>query len=130
MIIKIFDKNQFILLRNLSPMIKKKYRLPREIFDKIEVVLASDTLGRTGFVVVVLEPLTSGNDATQIQDILNFYPHQLKMQDNIQNLSVKEQDTWLTKGREWFMDAWKVKRESSYIYIIYSMMLDTLYGGR
>ncbi len=130
MIIKIFDKNQLILLRNLSPMIKKKYRLPREIFDKIEVVLASDTLGRTGFVVVVLEPLTSGNDATQIQDILNFYPHQLKMQDNIQNLSVKEQDTWLTKGREWFMDAWKVKRESSYIYIIYSMMLDTLYGGR
>lgn len=130
MIIKIFDKNQLILLRNLSPMIKKKYRLPREIFDKIEVVLASDTLGRTGFVAVVLEPLTSGNDATQIQDILNFYPHQLKMQDNIQNLSVKEQDTWLTKGREWFMDAWKVKRESSYIYIIYSMMLDTLYGGR
>lgn len=130
MIIKIYDKNQLILLRNLSPMIKKKYRLPREIFDKIEVVLASDTLGRTGFVVVVLEPLTSGNDATQIQDILNFYPHQLKMQDNIQNLSVKEQDTWLTKGREWFMDAWKVKRESSYIYIIYSMMLDTLYGGR
>ena len=130
MIIKIFDKNQLILLRNLSPMIKKKYRLPREIFDKIEVVLASDTLGRTGFVVVVLEPLTSGNDATQIQDILNFYPHQMKMQDNIQNLSVKEQGTWLTKGREWFMDAWKVKRESSYIYIIYSMMLDTLYGGR
>ena len=130
MIIKIFDKNQLILLRNLSPMIKKKYRLPREIFDKIEVVLASDTLGRTGFVVVVLEPLTSGNDVTQIQDILNFYPHQMKMQDNIQNLSVKEQGTWLTKGREWFMDAWKVKRESSYIYIIYSMMLDTLYGGR
>ena len=130
MIIKIFDKNQLILLRNLSPMIKKKYRLPREIFDKIEVVLASDTLGRTGFVVVVLEPLTSGNDVTQIQDILNFYPHQMKMQDNIQNLSVKEQGTWLTKGREWFMDVWKVKRESSYIYIIYSMMLDTLYGGR
>lgn len=66
----------------------------------------------------------------QIQDILNCYPHHLVMEDNIENVPIQEQDTWLTEDREWYMDTWKIKKEASYIYIFYSMTLDVLYGKR
>lgn len=128
MYIKIYKKSQLVLLRSLLPIIKKKYRIPVGIFDKIEVVFESRKLGRTGFIAILLEPIKSGNDVVQIQDTLNCYPHQLELEDNIEDVPIKEENTWLTKGREWYMDTWKIKKEESYIYILYFMDRDVLYG--
>lgn len=127
MYIKIYTKSQMILLRNVTSMFKKKYRLPSEILDKAETVLISRKLGRTGFIAILLEPIESGNDAIQIEDTLNCYPHHLILEDDIEDVVVKEDGTWLTEGREWYMDTWKIQKESSYIYIIYSMTIDALY---
>lgn len=76
------------------------------------------------------EPIKSGNDVIQIKDILNCYPHHLILEDDIEDVEVKEDGTWLTEGREWYMDTWKVQSESSNIYIIYSVTMDVLYGKR
>lgn len=130
MYIKIYTKSQLVLLRNLMPMFKKKYRLPSGIFDKVETVLVSRKLGRTGFIAILLEPIESGDDAVQIEDILNCYPHHLILEDDIEDVTVKEDGTWLTEGREWYMDTWKIQKESSYIYIIYSMSMDVLYAKK
>ncbi len=130
MYIKIYTKSQMVLLRNMMPLLKKKYRLPRGIFDKAERVLVSRKLGRTGFIAILPEPIKSGNDVTQIKDILNCYPHHLILEDDIEDVEVKEDGTWLTEGREWYMDTWKVQSESSNIYIIYSVTMDVLYGKR
>lgn len=46
MYIKIYTKSQLILLRNLMPVFKKKYILPRGIFDKVEAVLELKNLER------------------------------------------------------------------------------------
>lgn len=130
MYIKIYTKSQLILLRNLIPLFKKRYRLPNEIFDKAETVLELRTLGRTGFIAILLEPVDSRNDTVQIESILNCYPHHLEIEDHIEDVPIEEQDTWLTAGREWYMDTWKIKKEASYIYIIYSRTMDVLYGKR
>lgn len=128
MYIKIYTKSQLVLLRNLMPMFKKKCRLPSGILDKVETVLVSRKLGRTGFIAILLKPIDSGDDAIQIEDILNCYPHHLTLEDDIEDVAVKEDGTWLAEGREWYMDTWKIQKESSYIYIIYSMTMDVLYG--
>ena len=47
-----------------------------------------------------------------------------------EDVEIKEDGTWLTEGREWYMDTWKVQSESSNIYIIYSVTMDVLYGKR
>lgn len=94
------------------------------------MILESRELGRTGFIAILLNVIESGNDAAQIQDIINCYPHQLIMEDNIEDLPVQEDGTWLTKGREWYMDTWKIKKESSHVYIIYSMVVDTPYDKK
>lgn len=130
MYIKIYTKSQLVLLRNLMHMFKKKYRLPIGILDKVERVLVSRKLGRTGFIAILLEPIESGNDEIQIEDILNCYPHHLTLEDDIEDVAVKEDGTWLTEGREWYMDTWKIQKESSYIYIIYSMSMDVLYAKK
>ncbi len=126
MYIKIYTKSQLILLRNLIPIIKRKYRLPREIFSSIEKVLESRKLGRTGFIAILLKPIES--DTIEIGDILNCYPHQLKIKDNIECIQLKEKNTYMTKNKEWYMDIWEIKRESSYIYVIYSMTMEDIYG--
>ena len=85
MYIKIYTKSQMVLLRNMMPLLKKKYRLPRGIFDKAERVLVSRKLGRTGFIAILPEPIKSGNDVIQIKDILNCYPHHLILEDDIED---------------------------------------------
>lgn len=125
MFIKIYKKSQLLLLRSLLAFFKEKYRFPKEIFDTAERVLEYRELGRTGFIAILPIPLR--NDMTEIQDILNLYPHELKIKGDIADVLIEEQDTWLTKDRQWYMDKLKIKGENSYIYVIYSMTIKTLY---
>ena len=114
------------LLRNVSCLFKKKYRIPYELFECADRILDNKKLGKTGFIAVFLHALQ--NDTVEINDVINYYPHKLKIKGDIIDIPITEQQTWLTKEREWYMDTWKVKGESSYIYILYSMTLEKLYG--
>ena len=88
MYIKIYTKSQLILLRRLKPLLKKKYQLPDEIMDKIEIILKDRKLGKSGFVAILLELIT--NDITGIKDILDCYPRKLHIgEDNYQILCYK-----------------------------------------
>ena len=47
--LKFTQKSQLILLRRLKPLLKKKYQLPDEIMDKIEIILKDRKLGEKRF---------------------------------------------------------------------------------
>lgn len=127
MYIKIYTKSQLILLRSLMPLMKDKYRLPSGILNKVYEVLKDGSLGKHGFIAIIINPVQ--NDIVGIKDILNCYPYKLKIKGDIRDVKVEEQDSWMTKDREWYMDALKVKKQSSHIYVIYSMTLEVLYGS-
>ena len=126
MYIKIYTKSQLVLLRSVNGLFRKKYRLPQEILNRVEAILMVKDLGEHGFVAVLLDPVE--NDMTGIEDVLNCYPYILKDDEDVENVSVDESDTWLTKGKEWYMDTLKIKGEKSWIYAIYSMTVERIYG--
>lgn len=125
MYIKIYTKSQLVLLRNVNCLFRKKYRLPQEILNRVEAILMVKKLGEHGFVAVLLDPVE--NDMTGIEDVLNYYPYILKDDEDVENVSVDESDTWLTKGKEWYMDTLKIKGEKSWIYVLYSMKMQRIY---
>ena len=125
MYIKIYTKSQLVLLRSVNRLFRKKYRLPQEILNRVEAILMVKELGENGFVAVLLDPVE--NDMTGIEDVLNCYPYILKDDEDVENVSVDESDTWLTKGKEWYMDTLKIKGEKSWIYVLYSMTMQRIY---
>ncbi|MDM8235919.1 hypothetical protein [[Ruminococcus] torques] len=125
MYIKIYTKSQLVLLRSVNGLFRKKYRLPQEILNRVEAILMVKDLGEHGFVAVLLDPVE--NDMTGIEDVLNCYPYILKDDEDVENVSVDESDTWLTKGKEWYMDTLKIKGEKSWIYVLYSMTVQRIY---
>ncbi len=125
MYIKIYTKSQLVLLRNVNKLFRKKYRIPQGILDRIEAILMVKELGKHGFVAVLLQPVE--NDMTGIQDVLNCYPYILKDDADVVNIPVDETGTWMTKGKEWYMDVFKVQGEKSWIYAIYSMTIKRIY---
>ncbi len=125
MYIKIYTKSQLVLLRSVNRLFRKKYRLPQEILNRVEAILMVKDLGEHGFVAVLLDPVE--NDMTGIEDVLDCYPYILKDDEDVENVSVDESDTWLTKGKEWYMDTLKIKGEKSWIYALYSMTMQRIY---
>ena len=106
MYIKIYSKSQLILLRRLKPLFKRKYQLPNGILNKVENILKERELGKSGFVAILLEPVT--DDMTGIKDILDCYPRRLHIGEEVEDVSVVD--------------------DGSKIYVIYSMTLKSLYG--
>ena len=111
MYIKIYTKSQLVLLRSVNGLFRKKYRLPQEILNRVEAILMVKDLGEHGFVAVLLDPVE--NDMTGIEDVLNCYPRLLKDGEDVTDVPVEETNTWLTKGKEWYMDTLKIKGEKS-----------------
>ena len=126
MYIKIYTKSQLVLLRSVNRLFRKKYRLPQEILNRVEAILMVKELGENGFVAVLLDPVE--NDMTGIEDVLNCYPRLLKDGEDVTDVPVEETNTWLTKGKEWYMDTLKIKGEKSWIHAIYSMTVESIYG--
>ena len=126
MYIKIYTKSQLVLLRSVNGLFRKKYRLPQEILNRVEAILMVKDLGEHGFVAVLLDPVE--NDMTGIEDVLNCYPRLLKDGEDVRGVPGEETNTWLRKGKEWYMDTLKIKGEKSWIYAIYSMTVERIYG--
>lgn len=124
--IKIYSKSQLVLFRSVNKLFRKKYRLPQGVLDRIEAILMVKELGEHGFIAVLIEPVE--NDTTEIEDELNCYPRVLKDGEDIVDVPVKETNTRMTKGKEWYMDTLKMKGEKSWIYVIYSMTIKRIYA--
>ena len=124
--IKIYSKSQLVLFRSVNKLFRKKYRLPQGVLDRIEAILMVKELGEHGFIAVLIEPVE--NDITEIEDELNCYPRVLKDGEDIADVPVKETNTRMTKGKEWYMDTLKMKGEKSWIYVIYSMTIKRIYA--
>ncbi len=125
--IKIYTNSQLILLRSLVTVMKKKYRLPMEILEQVHRLLKDGKLGEQGFIAIILNPVK--DDMVGIKDILNLYPCKLKVKGDLEDIEIEGQKSWLTKGREWYIDTLEIRKESSYIYVIYSMTVKRLYGS-
>lgn len=126
MYIKIYTKSQLVLLRSVNVLFEEKYKIPADILNKVNRVFKERRIGKNGFIAILLEPVE--DDFEGIKDVLNCYPQKLKIGDDIEAVSVTEKHTWMTKGKEWYMDTMKIKGEESWVYAIYSMTLESIYG--
>lgn len=125
MYIKIYTKSQLVLLRSVNALFKDKYRIPTDILSKVGRLL-EEKLGKNGFIAILIEPVE--DDFEGIKDVLNCYPQKLRIGDDIEAIAVSEKHTWMTEGKEWYMDTMKIKGETSRVYAIYSMTLGRIYG--
>ena len=63
--IKIYTRSQLVLLRSLNRLLGR-YRLPRELMKRIDYILEDGSLGRKGFVLVLLDSVR--DDVREIED--------------------------------------------------------------
>lgn len=121
MYIKIYTKSQLILLKQVNLLFKKRKKIPDIVLKKAETVLESRPLGKAGFIAIFPDVLW--DDMREIKDELNCYPRRLDIGNDLENISVSGKD-----GREWYMDTIKIQGENNWIYAIYSMAVENLYG--
>jgi hypothetical protein len=124
MYIKIYTRSQLVLLRQLNTMLGK-YQIPGEILEEADKLLDRKKLGRSGFIAVMIEPLT--DSVEEVKMLLNCYPKRIEVSEHIRGIPIKQEGLWLTKRKEWYRDCWKVAGEQSNIYTIYPIKLRKYY---
>ncbi|MCM1064347.1 MAG: hypothetical protein NC420_07720 [Eubacterium sp.] len=116
--IKIYTKCQLVLLRNINPFLGR-YKLPRRVLRKIDYILEAETLGRQGFIVVILSPVK--DDIREIEDAVNVYPLEAKFDNDLDYEDVLKHSGDVAKGKEWFLDKLSIQGTDSQIYVLFSI---------
>lgn len=121
MYIKIYTKSQLILLKQINVLFKKRKKIPDVVLKEAEVILENRPLGKAGFIAIFPDVLW--DDIKEIKEKLNCYPRRLEIRNDLESISVSGQD-----GKEWYLDTIKIQGERSWIYAIYSMTIENIYG--
>lgn len=124
MYIKIYKESQLVLLRQLN-LLLGKYQIPREILMTVKRVMSKNKLGKSGFVAIFLNPLTDSEE--EIKTLLDCYPKKIEVGNKLDDIFIQDENCWMTKRKEWYLDYWKVVGEESSIYMIYSVKLKKSY---
>lgn len=124
MYIKVYTKSQLILLRSVNHLLGK-YTIPLEVLKTVERILRDEKTGENGFVAIILKPVTS--DLAELKDILNCYPQKLKLQEEVNELEVVDNGTWMTKRKNWYKDCFKLKGTDDKVYVLYAVKLKVYY---
>lgn len=80
MYIKIYTRSQLVLLRQLNILLGK-YQIPGEILEEADKLLDRKKLGRSGFIAVMIEPLT--DSVEEVKMLLNCYPKRIEVSEHI-----------------------------------------------
>lgn len=124
MYIKIYNKSQLILLEQMNPLLGK-YEIPLELLKKVERILTYERIGQKGFIAILLSPVKG--DIQEILNVLNYYPHRLKICSDAEQIEIPDNRLWMAKRKNWYKDCFKVKGEKSKVFVIYSIRLKPYY---
>ena len=67
------------MLRQVNPYMSK-YKIPREILEHVEDILDKKTLGKKGYVAIILNPIK--DDEVDVLDELNLNCNDVEIPDN------------------------------------------------
>ena len=122
--IKIYTRSQLVLLRSLNRLLGR-YRLPRELLKRIDYILEDKSLGRQGFVLVLLDAVK--DDVREIEDAINMYPIKVEMENDVIRLEIRDGGIPMTREREWYLNYVTVHKTDRRIGVIYSILKRHLY---
>ena len=92
--IKIYTRSQLVLLRSLNRLLGR-YRLPRELMKRIDYILEDGSLGRKGFVLVLLDSVR--DDVREIEDAINMYPIKVELENDVIRLEIRDGGSPMTR---------------------------------
>ncbi len=122
--IKIYTRSQLVLLRSLNRLLGR-YRLPRELLKRIDYILEDGSLGRKGFVLVLLDSVR--DDVREIEDAINMYPIKVELENDVIRLEIRDGGSPMTREREWYLNYGQVHKTARRIGVIYSIQKKHLY---
>lgn len=122
--IKIYTRSQLVLLRSLNRLLGR-YRLPRELLKRIDYILEDGSLGRKGFVLVLLDSVR--DDVREIEDAINMYPIKVELENDVIRLEIRDGGSPMTREREWYLNYVQVHKTARRIGVIYSIQKKHLY---
>lgn len=121
--IKIYSESQLVLLRNINPLLGR-YRIPREILEKVDYLLEMENFEGSNYILIVLSPVR--NDIRDIEDAVNLYPRSIEILNDVERQEIKD-TSCKTAKREWFLERVYVEDTKSLIFVLYSVPRKYLY---
>ena len=77
--ITVRKRRELKMLRQVNPYMSK-YKIPREILEHVEDILDKKTLGKKGYVSIILNPIK--DDEVDVLDELNLNCNEVEIPDN------------------------------------------------
>ena len=77
--ITVRKRRELKMLRQVNPYMSK-YKIPREILEHVEYILDKKTLGKKGYVAIILNPIK--DDEVDVLDELNLNCNEIEIPDN------------------------------------------------
>lgn len=118
-VLKIRSKNAFRLLKQLNPYLGK-IRIPGEVLETADKLLAKKNLGKEGYVAVFMEPMDGFMDS--IMEVLGLDIRQVIIpNDDIFQIETRGKKHPMKKNREWFYYDILLPENMGKVYAVYSM---------
>ncbi|MGF0103561.1 hypothetical protein [Bariatricus sp. SGI.019] len=97
-----------------------KYKIPREILEHVEDILAKKTLGKKGYVSIILNPIK--DDEVDVLDELNLNCNEVEIPDNnFFYIVIKGKKHPMKKKKRWYSYDIILPENGGRIYVIYCM---------
>lgn len=107
------------MLRQVNPYMSK-YKIPREILEHLEDILDKKTLGKKGYVAIILNPIK--DDEVDVLDELNLNCNEVEIPDNnFFYIVIKGKKHPMKKKKRWYSYDIILPENGGRIYVIYCM---------
>ena len=110
--IAIRKRSELKMLRQINPFLTR-YKIPREVLNRVEGIFSNKDLGKDGYVAIILEPIN--DDCSDVMEELNLDYTLVEVPDNnYYQIPVK-------RTRRWNSYDIVLSENRGKIYVIYSM---------
>ena len=117
--ITVRKRRELKMLRQVNPYMSK-YKIPREILEHVEEILDKKTLGKKGYVSIILNPIK--DDEVDVLDELNLNCNEVEIPDNnFFYIVIKGKKHPMKKKKRWYSYDIILPENSGRIYVIYCM---------
>ena len=77
--IAIRKRSELKMLRQINPFLTR-YKIPREVLNRVEGIFSNKDLGKDGYVAIILEPIN--DDCSDVMEELNLDYTLVEVPDN------------------------------------------------
>lgn len=122
--IAIRKRSELKMLRQINPFLTR-YKIPREVLNRVEGIFSNKDLGKDGYVAIILEPIN--DDCSDVMEELNLDYTLVEVPDNnYYQIPVKGKKHPMKRKRQWNSYDIVLSENRGKIYVIYSMTKNRL----